>query len=88
MTEQLIEPITISDLVELGFKSEVVGKHLNDPEPSGIWFLPGWEPKPKVDHRDPLRAWASVGSQQKYIKSRADLETWLDKTVPTFSELK
>jgi hypothetical protein len=88
MTEQLTEPITISDLVELGFEAEVLGKHLNDPAPSGIWFLPGWEPVPKVDHRDPVRSWASVGSQQRSIKSRADLEVWIQKVVPTFSDLK
>jgi hypothetical protein len=82
------EPITISDLVELGFKAEVIGKHLNDPVPSDIWFLPGWEPKPKVDHRYPESCVASIGSQQTFIRCRADLESFIQKKVPTFCELK
>lgn len=73
-------------LITAGFQPKL---RWNGQPEEGQYYLPNWKPEPKIEIVEGTNSLhARIGSQQSYIRSIEDLEKFVNKSVPTYCELR
>jgi hypothetical protein len=89
-----MDDLEVQDLLEVGFEEGTEMRYTNNilvdnyTVKTGDYVLPAWDPEPRVTFNTARRSIGWIGSLHTRIETKADLDKFLTKNVPTFCELK